>query len=236
MTSLSIVIPCYNEAENLPALVEKCAELLTANPEVEIILVNNGSVDDTAHIMAKLLSEKQQPDLKICNVPVNKGYGYGILQGLNDAQGTVLCWTHADLQTDIFDCIKAYHIWLKDQGKLTVIKGKRKGRKIFDVIFTKGMQWYVLFKLGTNVSDINGQPKLFTKAFYDTIKEDAPFDFSLDLYLLIKAKKLGKIIDFPVYFKQRVAGEAKGGSGDLKLKIKLLKRTRAFIKQMANSK
>jgi len=66
---------------------------------------------------------------------------------------------------------------------------------------------------------------LFSKAFFDTIEEQAPMDFSLDLYLLYRAKKIGKIESFPVFFAKRVAGEAKGGSGSsFKTRYKLIKR------------
>jgi glycosyltransferase involved in cell wall biosynthesis len=229
MVELSIVIPCYNEAGNLPALIQKCSQLLTANPTVEIVLVDNGSSDNSAAVMADLIAKQPTGNLRSHTVVVNQGYGYGILQGLDNARGEILCWTHADLQTDIFDCIKAYNLWLLEKDNTTVIKGKREGRKFFDVLFTSGMQAYVLFKLGTNVNDINGQPKLFSKVFYDQIKEKAPHDFSLDLYLLIQARKNGKIIDFPVFFSKRTAGEAKGGSGNLSLKLKLVKRTLGYI-------
>ena len=72
--------------------------------------------------------------------------------------------------------------------------------------------------------------KIFSKSFFDTYGHDAPNDFSLDLYFLYQAKKHGQIIDFPVYFSKRVAGEAKGGSGSsLKVKWKLIKRSFTYI-------
>jgi glycosyltransferase involved in cell wall biosynthesis len=233
MSQLSIVIPCYNEVDNLQALVKRCLEVLHENADTEIILVDNGSKDNTPQLMQQLLAAAGLDRLRSHQVQENKGYGYGILQGLEVAASNVLCWTHADLQTDITDCIKAYNIWNEKKDPQLVVKGKRRGRNFFDTFFTQAMQWYVLYKLRININDINGQPKLFSKTFFDGIKSRAPYDFSLDLYLLINAKRKGKLIDFPVYFHNRVAGEAKGGgSGGMKLKIKLLKRTAAYINEL----
>jgi glycosyltransferase involved in cell wall biosynthesis len=230
---LSIIIPCYNESANLPTLAQKCVELLKSNSDVEIILVDNGSKDDSKSILSNLININSDVNLKTVHVETNIGYGFGILSGLNAAAGEVLCWTHADLQTDIFDCVKAYNIWKLEKKDFTLVKGKRRGRGLFDVFFTIAMQVYVFIKLHVMLNDINGQPKLFSKKFFELIKQDAPNDFSLDLYFLFKASKMGKIVEFPVYFSQRLAGEAKGGSGNLNLKLKLTKRTLSFINDIS---
>jgi glycosyltransferase involved in cell wall biosynthesis len=230
---LSIIIPCYNESANLPTLAQKCVELLKSNSDVEIILVDNGSKDDSKSILNNLININSDVNLKTVHVETNIGYGFGILSGLNAASGEVLCWTHADLQTDIFDCVKAFNIWNVEKKDFTLVKGKRRGRGLFDVFFTFSMQVYVFIKLHVMLNDINGQPKLFSKKFFELIKTDAPNDFSLDLYFLFKASKIGKIVEFPVYFSQRLAGEAKGGSGNLNLKLKLTKRTLSFINDIS---
>ena len=83
--------------------------------------------------------------------------------------------------------------------------------------------------LKKSFSDFNAQPKIFRQSFYLKIREEAPTDFSLDLYLLFMAKKLKyDIIDFPVFFNKRLHGEAKGG-GSIKTKLKLSIRTFSYI-------
>ena len=104
---------------------------------------------------------------------------------------------------------------------------------MMDIFFTFGMSLYVLYKLKVYLGDINAQPKLFTRKLFKEIIDKAPFDFSLDLYFLIRAKRMGKVVEFPVYFHKRIAGEAKGGSGNLSLKIKLAKRTINYINNFA---
>ncbi len=234
---LSIVIPCYNESPNLKALTAKCFDIVTNNAGVEIILVDNGSTDDSPAVMKNLLQQYNQSNLRTHRVPVNKGYGFGITEGLSVAKGDYLCWTHADLQTDLNDCLIAYKLIRNEKSNSSVVKGRRKGRSLFDVLFTWLMSAYVLFKLRVQISDINAQPKIFKRTFWERINAKAPADFSLDLYLLINAQRENGITEFPVYFHKRVAGEAKGGgAGDIKLKIKLAKRSLAYINKLAENR
>ena len=72
------------------------------------------------------------------------------------------------------------------------------------------------------MDDVNAQPKIFNKFFFKSLK-NPPLDFSLDLFLLYSALEKELIIkNYPVYFKKRLRGEAKGG-GTLIGKIKLIK-------------
>jgi hypothetical protein len=84
--------------------------------------------------------------------------------------------------------------------------------------------------LGKRLTEINAQPKLFSRKFFDLVEKPAPNDFALDTYLLYKAKQLGRVVEIPVFFAKRVAGEAKGGSGSSwKTKWKLVKRCTGYI-------
>ncbi len=228
MPKLSVVVPCYNEAANIPHLFAAFLPVLQAEAETEIIFVNNGSTDNSAEVFRQELSKYNDPRYKICKVELNQGYGYGILAGLKDASADILGWTHADLQTDPMDVIRAYQTYDK-QNKYLLVKGHRCKRKITEAFFSWGMQIISSLALGTALSEINAQPKLFSRYFYEELLvKDAPWDFSLDLYALYLATKQGSIISIPVYFKKRLYGEAKGG-GSFKTKIKLIKRTWAYI-------
>ena len=134
---LSVVIPCYNEADNLPHLIKKCSGLISN--EIEVILVNNGSTDNTIQIFQKY--KNHNPNLILHNLSTNIGYGHGIISGLNLARGEVLSWTHADLQTDPNDLIVGLKFFDKNQNSIFV-KGNRYGRPFFDVFFTVGMSFF----------------------------------------------------------------------------------------------
>ena len=177
------------------------------------------------------MQNNKYSNYKVVTITNNIGYGNGILQGLQQATAKVLAYTHADMQTNPFDILKAYQLYTNSNNKLTIVKGKRTNRNWLDAIFTYGMELYSNYKLRTKLNDINAQPKLFSQAFFNKIKANAPLDFSLDLYLLYKAKLMGTIIDFPVVFAKRQYGVAKGG-GTLKGKWKLIKRTLKYINEL----
>lgn len=231
---LSIVIPCYNESENIKHIITKLEKAIGTRHDIEVILVNNGSTDNSLEIFNEELKTVDNSIFKIENVIKNEGYGFGIISGLNVAQGDTLAWTHADLQTDPADVITAYETMLSSNNKNILIKGKRKNRRFLEQIFTFGMQIAAMFFLRTYIDDINAQPKVFRKDFYDNyIKKDAPYDFSLDLFLLYTAKiKQYEIISIPVFFNKRLYGEAKGG-GSIKTRIKLIKRTFKYIIELS---
>lgn len=225
---LSLIIPCYNEEENLQSIFEKLKEIISKNKGIEIILVNNGSTDNSLKIMNSLIQESLRNNIILVNVENNIGYGHGILSGLKVATANILSWTHADMQTDPKDILKAFHIF-KTEHKC-IVKGRRKNRNIVDFFFTLSMQIMVFIILKVYITDINAQPKLFSREFYNKyLINKSPNDFSLDLYLLLIAKKNNfRILDFPVIFADRTKGVAKGG-GSMKTKLKLILRTLKYI-------
>ena len=96
----SVVVPCYNEEKNLDRLMERFdpiqKKLFSMNKELELILVENGS-SDNSHDKIETI-EQNHTYVKEVRVKVNQGYGYGILQGLAVCTGEFLFWIHADLQ------------------------------------------------------------------------------------------------------------------------------------------
>ena len=222
---LSIVVPCYNEAKNIPLILDRFNAVIKRD-DVEVILVNNGSQDATQEVLDALLP--RYPFARTVNVPVNKGYGYGIREGLQAAKGTFVGWTHADMQTDPGDVIKALEIAeRKGAPKDIYLKGTRKGRSILDVFFTIGMSMFESLYLGAALWDINAQPNIFHRSFMEGWR-NPPDDFSLDLYALYAARKRHlKIIRFAVLFPKRVHGTSHWNTG-LGAKWKFIKRTMAF--------
>ena len=229
MINLSIIIPCYNESKSLPGLFEACFTASINRNDIQFIFVNNGSNDDTQIVLDQLLSQKKYSLGKSVFVPINKGYGFGILQGLSVAEGRILSWTHADLQTDPKDVVLAYELYKGAlESNQCIVKGERKGRNQFANIFTIGMSFMSSLLLNQKLRDINAQPKIFHRNFIGHLK-NAPYDFSLDLYLLFKANRIKiSIKSYPVFFSNRAFGEAKGG-GTLKGKIKLVLITIKYI-------
>jgi len=222
---LSIVIPCYNEAKNIPLILERYMKIISRN-EIEVVLVNNGSTDETAVVLHELLPK--YPFLKIANVPVNQGYGYGILLGLKESTGDFIGWTHGDMQTPPEDVATAFGLIQKNGNDPKLYcKGTRRGRPVFDLIFTFGMSLFETLYLGKWLYDINAQPNIFHRSFFEKWK-NPPTDFSLDLYALYLAKQEKmKIIRFPVFFLKRIHGESHWNK-NFASKWKFIKRTMEF--------
>lgn len=219
----SLIIPCYNEAKNLPALIERCKNL-SQNPSTEVIFVDNGSTDETPLILNELLSGN--PQFSSIRVEVNQGYGFGILSGLKAARGDILGWTHADLQTDPQDILKAIELF-QQYGHDIFVKGQRHGRPIADVIFTIGMSFFESILLKKSFWDINAQPNLFPRTFYESWV-NPPHDFSLDLFVYYQARQMNlSIYRFPVYFGERLHGVSHWNV-NWKAKFKFIKRTIDF--------
>ena len=99
---LSIIIPCYNESKNIPLILEKFESVIKRD-DVEVILVNNGSTDNSQMVLDELLPK--YPFSKVVKVEVNQGYGFGITSGLCEAKGEFIGYTHADMQTDPADAL-----------------------------------------------------------------------------------------------------------------------------------
>jgi len=199
---LSLIIPCYNEAANLPILLERC-KALGAREGIEVILVNNGSTDNSADVLAQLLPD--YPGCRSVHVDVNQGYGYGILSGLRAARGNILGWTHADMQTDPQDALVGLE-YFNGQVDRIFVKGNRYGRPLMDVLFTVGMSFFETLLLSTRMWDINAQPTMFSKRFFESWVTP-PHDFALDLYVYHQARLQGLAVHrFPVRFGPRAHG------------------------------
>lgn len=197
----SLVIPCYNEAANLPLLLERCKGV--AGADTEVILVDNGSTDDSPQVLARLLPA--YPGCRSVRVEQNQGYGFGILSGLRAARGEILGWTHADMQTDPQDALRGLELFAR-HGAKSFVKGRRYGRPLADVAFTLGMSVFETLLLGKPFWDINAQPTMFTREFFATWS-NPPHDFSLDLYAYYEARRQGLAVHrFPVHFGDRAHG------------------------------
>ncbi len=224
MTALSLIIPCYNEAQNLPLLIRRLDEVVRRD-DVEIILVDNGSGDETPRLLEEAIAERRF--LESVRVEVNRGYGQGILSGLHAARGEILAWTHADMQTDPGDAIQGLAFFEAASSTQLLVKGRRHGRPIADVAFTAGMACFETLLMGRAMWDINAQPTMFSRGFFDTWMAP-PDDFSLDLYAYYQAKLQGlEVVRFPVRFGERAHGVSHWNV-DWRAKLRFIKRTMSY--------
>ncbi len=223
--NLSLIIPCYNEEKNIPLIASRVASVHISG--MELVLVDNGSTDGTQKVLAEILPKYSF--IRTVRVEKNRGYGYGIVQGLRNARGTFIGWTHADMQTDPADIVRAFELIQKQRDpEQCFLKGRRQGRPFSDIFFTSAMAFVASMALQTVLVDIAAQPKLFHRKFFESLKT-FPDDFSLDLFFYAQAKKMGlKILTIPVVVQKRIHGVSHWNTS-IKARWKLIKRTFLYI-------
>jgi glycosyltransferase involved in cell wall biosynthesis len=229
---LSIVIPFYNEAKNVPLVLDSFNELAKTHSDFELICVNDGSKDNTAEVLDAAKRSGTYPFMEYITYFPNGGYGNAIMTGVRAAKGDVICWTHSDMQTDPADVFRALQRYEEltsgSNSEKILVKGKRVNRPLPQVLFSFGMATIASCILRKRLFEINAQPKLFPRSFIPLLN-NAPKEFSLDLYLLCIAKKNHYAIHaIDVEFKNRLHGESSWG-GSFKNRLKTIWRTLKYI-------
>ncbi|MGH9715020.1 MAG: dolichyl-phosphate beta-glucosyltransferase [Candidatus Acidiferrales bacterium] len=107
---LSIVIPAYNEESRLPRALARIRDYLAARgmgqDQAEVIVVDDGSRDDTARIVEEW--SRQLPSLRLVSNVENRGKGYSVRHGMLEARGRVALFTDADLSAPIEEADKLF--------------------------------------------------------------------------------------------------------------------------------
>src|SRR5207249_711826 len=99
LTKLSIVIPFYNEAATLGAVLEKVLAVPLEGVSKEVIAVNDGSFDGSKEI-AQHFTDEQPETVHLISFPTNGGKGRAVIAGLAEASGDILIVQDADLEYD----------------------------------------------------------------------------------------------------------------------------------------
>jgi len=95
-TNISIVIPCLNEQDNVPVLMERIASELRSDYTYEVIFVDDGSTDNTLEVLRGLSA--QYPSLRYISLSRNFGHQQALKAGLDKACGECVVMMDADLQ------------------------------------------------------------------------------------------------------------------------------------------
>lgn len=206
-TSLSVVIPFYNEEKNVESVLGEVGyALLHAHIPYEFICVNNGSRDDTGPILSRL--KINDDHVHIVTVNQNQGYGWGVIQGINAASMEWVTIISGDGQVDPRDIVKAYNA-METTGA-DIIKPRRTTRE--DGLYRRFISsvYSIVMKLlfGLKGWDFNAPPKIIKNSFLKGITLESKNSF-LDPEILIKAEKRKcKIEEVEVTYRKR-----EGGSG-----------------------
>lgn len=214
--SVSIIIPCRNEAGNMEPAIERIPD---TGGKVEIIFVDGNSNDGTVEKIEEMIKKYPQKNIKLIHQEGALGKADAVRKGFDTASGDILIILDADLTVPPEDLTKFY--LALSEGKGEFINGSRLvypmekeamrplnifGNKIFSLLFT----WILEQRIKDTLC---GTKALFRKN-YLRIKEGreyfGEFDPFGDFDLLFGAAKLNlKIIEMPVSYKERKYGQIK---------------------------
>lgn len=209
----SVIIPCYNEEKNIRSLVKRLKEA-AGERKIEYIMVENGSKDATGQRLKEECAGK--PGFKIVHVKQNKGYGYGIIKGMEAANGDYIGWLHADLQVKPEEMMRFIDFIEKHKSgdRTYFLKGIRKNRSMLDRFFTAGMTVYVTVVLQNYLYDIGAIPVLFHRNLLEEFDEAIPYDFSIETYVYDRAKRSSLFVKrFPIRMTERKQGKSSWNKG-----------------------
>lgn len=217
---LSVFFPCYNEEKNIENTISKAVPVLNQIAKKwEIILINDGSKDNTAKVLEKI-QNKNPKQIKIITHNPNRGYGAALKSGLYNSQYQWITFTDSDGQFDFSEVSKL--ITKQQQTKADVVIGYYLARQVSKaaIITSKIWELIVFILFGLHVTDIDCAFKLINKKVVDTIpKLEAERGAFISSEFLIKAKKSHfKIAEVGVHHYPRTEGKATGRS--LKVIIK----------------
>jgi len=124
MIDLSVIIPAYNEEKRLPRTLPHVINYLLSLPfSQEIIIVENGSTDQTAAVIRQLIAD--YPDMPIRLIQTQPGKGRAIREGMVAARGRYRYMADADFSTPIEELPR---IWGHMNGSADVVIGSRQGQ------------------------------------------------------------------------------------------------------------
>jgi glycosyltransferase involved in cell wall biosynthesis len=204
---LSVVIPIYDEEENIPSLVERLRSALKRlGLSYEIIAVDDGSRDNGAAVLKRYAAEI--PELKIVRFRRNSGQAAAIMAGLDRATGEIIITIDADLQNDPDDIEK---LVAKLNEGYDVVSGWRKDRR--DHRLRRNLASRIANRLISRVSGIYLHDYGCTlKAYRRSIIQDVRLYGEMHRFIPIYAHWLGaRVTEIEVKHHPRQFGHSKYG-------------------------
>lgn len=205
--NLSIVVPLYNEDESLPELISWIKRVLTDKYSFEIILVDDGSSDNSWNVISELAKENKE--IKGIKFRRNYGKSAALYKGFEKAQGDVVITMDADLQDSPDEIPELYRLITEE--KFDVISGwKKKRYDPFVKRFTsKFYNWTARKVTKIHLHDFNCGLKAYKKSVVKSIEVYG----EMHRYIPVLAKRAGygKIGEKVVHHQERKYGVTKFG-------------------------
>ncbi|WP_457601246.1 glycosyltransferase family 2 protein [Hydrogenivirga sp.] len=206
---ISVVIPAFNEEENIPVLYGKLKEVLDSlGEEYEVIFVDDGSYDRTPEILRELAEKDSR--VKVIRFRRNYGQTAAMYAGFEHARGDVVITMDADLQNDPEDIPKLLE---KLHEGYDIVSGWRKDRKdpfLSRKLPSKIANWIISKVTGVELHDYG----CTLKAYRSDIAKRYRLYGDMHRFLPALAKRFGaKVTEIPVRHHPRLYGKSKYGIG-----------------------
>jgi dolichyl-phosphate beta-glucosyltransferase len=210
---ISFVIPCYNEARRLePGFSSAMKFLLSRLGEnFEVILVNDGSTDNTSEVLREVKRRNSSIPIDIIEYGINRGKGFAVKTGVLSSRGQKIVQSDADFSIDLEEAIK----FLSYLDEYDIVIGTKKHQETESLrhqslarrFLGKGFTLLTNFWLGINFSDITCGLKAFRReAALDIFSRQRLERWSYDAEILYLAVRRNyKILERPVRW-QHVEG------------------------------
>lgn len=219
---LSIVLPAYNEEGNIERAVRDASQAVAPLvAEHEVLVVDDGSRDGTASVLARLADEFG-PRLRVLTQPTNFGYGVALRSGFQAARGALVFYTDSDNQFDLRELKDALPLM---QGR-DVVLGYRIDRQ--DPAFrkfTSGVfNTLASLAFGMRVRDLNCSFKLFRREVIQALPLQST-DFFIDTELVARLHRAGyRYVEHGVRHYPRTAGHSTVRASDVPRTLRSLAR------------
>jgi len=163
---LSVFFPAYNDAPSLPALIGKTFEVLNRHVrDFEVIVVNDGSADDTGAVLERL-RESHGSRLRIITHPENRGYGGALRTGFAAATKDFVFYTDGDGQYDAGELPLLLDAVWPDVGLINGYKTRRQDpwhRIVIGAIYNQ----FARFLFGVKLRDIDCDFRLIRRSLVE---------------------------------------------------------------------
>ncbi|MCO8121685.1 glycosyltransferase [Stieleria sp. TO1_6] len=203
--SLSLILPAWNESEVIVRAIEEADQALREVAACyEIIVVDDGSTDDTAALVQQLAASN--PAVRLLRHQPNRGYGAALRSGFAAATMDRVVFTDADCQ---FDLTELDRFVLLSQ-RYDVVCGYRIDRKdtALRCFYSKVYNQLVRALLGTGVRDVDCALKMFHREVVQEL-EITGDGFLVNSEILVQAKQQGRsIVEVGVSHRPRTAGSS----------------------------
>lgn len=204
---ISIIIPIYNERDNIYPLYEKLAhELPLVGRDFEVILVNDGSNDGSNELLAQVSGKDAR--FKIVNLRRNFGQTAAMMAGIDYAQGEIIVPMDGDLQNDPADVRRL--IEKLDEG-YEVVSGWRKDRQ--DAALKRNFPSRIANRLISWISGVHLHDYgCSLKAYHRAVIKGVKLYGEMHRFIPIYASWLGaRVTEIPVAHHPRIHGTSKYG-------------------------